>query len=112
MCACKKNAANAEYINEKKMNLTSSSNFCKTENFNTYCQELEINIEKYISQHKLEMIRKKSFFEKTWFYPFLLILTGIIIVFIIILINKGDGFPISLIGSTIMERCAQQISSE
>lgn len=83
----------------KKMNLTSSSNFCKTEYFDNYCQELEVKIEKYLSLHQLETIRKKTFFEKAWIYPFLLIITGIVIVFIIILISKGGGFPISLIGA-------------
>lgn len=83
----------------KRMSLSSSPTFCSTEYFDKYCQELESKIEKYLSLHQLETIRKKTFFEKTWIYPFLIIITGIVLVFIIILINKGNGFPISLIGA-------------
>jgi hypothetical protein len=83
----------------KKMNLSSSSTFCNAEYFGNYCQELEHKIEKYRSLHQLETIRKKTFFEKPWIYPFLLIITGIVIVFVIILISKGGKFPTSLIGA-------------
>ncbi len=82
-----------------RTSLSSGTNFCKTENFEKYCQELEIEIENYISLNKLEMIRKKSFFEKSWVYPFLIIVTGIIIVFVIIIISRGKGFPFALIGA-------------
>lgn len=85
--------------NGKKINLSSNSTFCNTEYFDNYCQELESKIEKYLSLHQLKTIRKKTFFEKTWFYPFLLIITTIVIIFVIILISKGSGFPTSLIGA-------------
>lgn len=85
--------------NGKKVSLSSSPTFCNTEYFDNYCQELESKIEKYLSLHQLETIRKKTFFEKTWIYPFLLIITGIVVVFILVLISKGGGFPISLIGA-------------
>lgn len=85
--------------NGKRVSLSSSPTFCNTEYFDNYCKELESKIGKYLSLHQLETIRKKTFFEKTWIYPFLLIITGIVVVFILVLINKGGGFPISLIGA-------------
>lgn len=83
--------------NGKTISLSSISSFCKTENFENYCKELEVKLENYLTVNELECARKKSFFEKPWFYPFLVIVTAVILVFTIIVIVQSDKNPLPIL---------------
>ena len=90
---------NIKLKNNEKFCLNTNSNFGDTKNFENYCSDLETAIESYKKTHLIEIERVKTFFEKTWIFPFLVIITLIIIVFVIIIISKGKGFPTSLISA-------------
>ena len=67
-----------------KYRITSSSIFCDIKNFNFFCKNLKIEIEDFIKLHGISLIRKKTFFENKWVFPFLIIssiIIGAVIVF-------------------------------
>ncbi|SFA89810.1 hypothetical protein SAMN05660845_0864 [Flavobacterium swingsii] len=73
----------------KKIGIVSNSNFCNPMKFDVFCQELENKIEKYKTENNIELIRKKSFFEQVWLFPFLVIITSILIISVLIAVFKG-----------------------
>ena len=83
----------------EKFNLNTNSNFSETNSFEEFCSDLETAIESYKKQHNIEVERKKAFFERSWIFPFLIIITLILTVFVIIIISKDKGFSISLISA-------------
>ena len=81
----------------KKISVGCNSNFCNTVNFENYCEDLEINIEKYFKLNNLEKIRVKTLFERKWVYPTLITITGAIIILVIYLFNSGREVKFSLL---------------
>ena len=73
----------------KRIGIVSNSNFCNPKKFDIFCQEFENNIEKYKTENNIELTRKKSFFEQVWIFPFLVIITSILIISVLIAIFKG-----------------------
>ena len=80
----------------KKIGIVSNSNFCNPMKFDTFCQELENKIEKYKAENNVELIRKKSFFEQAWLFPFLVILTSIAVILVLIALFKGIELKASI----------------
>jgi len=80
---------NVKLKSGKRIGIVSNSNFCNPMKFDIFCQEFEKNIEKYKTENNIELTRKKSFFEQVWIFPFLVIITSILIISVLIAIFKG-----------------------
>jgi uncharacterized RDD family membrane protein YckC len=80
---------NVKLKSGKRIGIVSNSNFCNPMKFDIFCKEFEKNIEKYKTENNIELIRKKSFFEQVWIFPFLVIITSILIILVLIAIFKG-----------------------
>ena len=77
----------------KDFKLQANSNFCNTDQFDTFCQEFENVVQQYKTSNNFELTRKPSMFERAWMLPFLIILTAGLIVGIIFALSLGKSIP-------------------
>ena len=82
------------FINGEKLKLSASSAYCDTIKFGEFCDAFENKIEEYNLLKSEVILRKKSFFEKAWFLPFLLVCTISIIAMSIFALIKGTHIPL------------------
>lgn len=86
-------------LNGEKFKMYSNSNFCNTIEFDKFSNDLETKIQNFKELSKINIIRKKNFFERVWIYPFLVIMTISVVIIVIYGIYKGKGIPpLKLIG--------------
>lgn len=82
--------------NGNKFNIASNNTYCNTSEFETLCVEFENKIENFDTKN-FEIIRRKTFFEKIWMRPFLLILTTALVFMIAFVLLTNRRIPISSI---------------
>jgi hypothetical protein len=85
--------------NDKKYQILSNSYFSNPVEFEKVCYAFETVFEKYNGKNNLESKREKSFFEKTWLYPFLVALTIMIVLIALYAIYKGVNFTAPFFGA-------------
>lgn len=67
--------------NGEKLAVQANDNFCKPEQFDFFCTELDTAIQQYKTEHNnTHLKRKKSIFEQAWMLPLLIGSTAIIAV--------------------------------
>lgn len=72
-----------KFMNGKNLKVEANSNFCNSSQFEAFCQEFERTIQEFKSINNVEIVRKKSMFEKAWMLPLLVVLNvGILGTFI------------------------------
>lgn len=79
----------------EKFNVAANINYCDTSKFDSFCLEVEKVLGKFNENNKLTIIRKKTFFEKAWLLPFLVILTCVLLFMVIYAFITGKKIPIS-----------------
>jgi ABC-type multidrug transport system fused ATPase/permease subunit len=85
--------------NGKNFGVISNTYFSNPIKFTQFCHDFETEIENYKRENNIELIRKKSFFEQAWIYPFLIILTIIILALVAIVIYNGRNFTAPFFGA-------------
>ncbi|TRX38286.1 hypothetical protein [Flavobacterium restrictum] len=80
-------------LNGEKFKMYSNSNFCNTKEFDEFTGDLETKIQNFKEVNEITIIRKKTFFERVWIYPFLIIMTISVVIIVIYGIYKGKGIP-------------------
>ena len=80
-------------LNGEKFKIYSNSNFCNTTEFDEFSSNLETKILEFKKNNNLNIIRRKTFFEKVWIYPFLIIMTISIIIMVIYAKYNGKNIP-------------------
>lgn len=78
-------------INGETLNIVANSNFCNPDEFYRFCLDFENTIEEYNKESTNSAItRKKTFFERQWVLPFLVIITVTFLVLIPYGLFKGS----------------------
>jgi peptidoglycan/LPS O-acetylase OafA/YrhL len=85
--------------NGKRFGIISNIFFSNTIGFSKFCSHFENEILRFKGQEDIAQIRKKSFFEKPWVYPIMVIFTIIVVILAIIAIYKGVNFNAPFIGA-------------
>ena len=85
--------------NGKNFGVISNTYFSNPIKFTQFCNDFETEIENYKKENSIELIRKISFFEQFWVYPFLIILTIIILVLVALVIYNGRNFTAPFFGA-------------
>lgn len=89
-------------LNGEKFKIYSNSNFCNTLEFDNFSVDLETKIQNFKNLSKLNIIRKKTFFERIWIYPFLIIMTILVVIIVIFAIYQGREIPTLKLIATIV----------
>lgn len=84
-------------LNGEKFKMFSNSNYCNTLEFDKFSYDLEIKLENFKKLNNTSIIRKKSFFERVWIYPFLIIMTIFVAIIVFYGFYVGKGFSLKLI---------------
>jgi L-asparagine transporter-like permease len=79
----------------EKFNIAANNTYCDTIKFDNFCADLEHVLEKFNESNNSSVIRKKTFFEKAWLLPFLVILTSAFAFMIIHSFATGKKLPVS-----------------
>jgi lipopolysaccharide export LptBFGC system permease protein LptF len=79
----------------KRFGIVSNIYFSNPIRFTEVCQIFETEYEKYMKVNNIKTTREKSFFEKKWIFPFLVIFTIIIILLVAYVIYKGQNFTVA-----------------
>jgi lipopolysaccharide export LptBFGC system permease protein LptF len=79
----------------KRFGIVSNIYFSNPIRFTEVCQIFETEYEKYKKVNNIKTTREKSFFEKKWIFPFLVIFTIIIILLVAYVIYKGQNFTVA-----------------
>ena len=80
-------------LNGKKFKIYSNSNFCNTKQFDEFSSDLEAKIQNFKEINKVNIIRKNTFFERVWIYPFLIIMTISVVIILCYAIYNGKRIP-------------------
>jgi len=83
----------------KSFKLQLNSNFCNSDQFYSFCHELENTVQHYKTTNNIELTRQKSMFEQAWMLPFLIILPGGLIAGITFAVSQGKNIPPSFYAS-------------
>ena len=83
----------------ERYGVISNEYFSNPIRFTQVCNIFKTEYEVYKKVNNIETKREKSFFDKTWIYPFLIIFTAIIILLIIYVIYKGQQFTAPFFGA-------------
>ena len=67
----------------RKFNVAANNTYCNTTKFDSFCIDFEDILDKFNEKHNLSIVRKKTFFERAWLLPFLIILTSALLIMII-----------------------------
>ncbi|WMN11776.1 hypothetical protein QYS49_39585 [Marivirga salinae] len=88
-----------KFKDSREFKILANSNFCDPLGFDIYCKSLDEVLRKYNDANANEIIKEKSFFERKWVLPVLLILTATSLLSIIYAIIKGVSVPVILFGT-------------
>lgn len=80
-------------LNGEKFKMYSNLYFCNTIKFDEFSSDLEAKIQNFKKLNKINIIRKKTFFETVWIYPFLITMTISVVIVVIYGINKEKEIP-------------------
>ena len=83
----------------KRFGIISNMFFCNTFGFSKFCSHFENEILRFKGEKKITLNREKSFFEKPWIYPFMIIFTIVVLVLAGIALYKGINFKASFLGA-------------
>lgn len=88
-----------KFKDSSEFKILANSNFCDPLGFDIYCKSLDEVLREYNDANANEIIKEKSFFERKWVLPVLLILTATSLLSIIYAIIKGVSVPVILFGT-------------
>lgn len=86
---------NLVLIDDEKFNVAANNTYCDTTKFEFFCVDFEKVLEKFNENNNLSVVRKKTFFEKAWLLPFLVILTSALVFMVIHIFVTGKKLPVS-----------------
>ena len=79
----------------ERFNVATNNNYCDTTKFDYFCIDFEQVLEKFNENNNFTVTRKKTFFEKAWLLPFLVVMTCALVFVIIHAFTTGKKIPIS-----------------
>jgi len=84
----------------QKFHVASTNIYCDTNEFIKFCSAFENKFEQFQNLNNIHIRKTKSFFERKWIFPLLIILTAAIFIIVIYgLVNGKHISPIRLFGA-------------
>ena len=90
---------NFKLKNGKRFGIVSNMLFSNTFGFSKFCNHFENEIKKFKGEGNLIIVKEKSFFEKPWVYPFMVIFIILVLILAIIGIYEGINFTAPFFGT-------------
>lgn len=85
----------------EKFNVSASNTYCDTVKFSLFCIAFEQALGKFNKVNNSSIVRKKTFFEKGWLLPFLVIMTSALVFIIIYAFTIGRKLPVPTLFLTL-----------